>query len=109
MVCHIKAGQDQQHSARPILLQRQKARQQESCGHVVIHAKHISPQPDIGLGRGRCGGIHKTIILHFVTPKMTLPKIGDSCGLNVGIKTRLFKRRLGIFAMNMRLLPSRAI
>jgi hypothetical protein len=22
------------------------------CGHVIIHAKHISPQPDIGLSRG---------------------------------------------------------
>jgi hypothetical protein len=55
---------------------------------VVVHAKHISPQPDIGLGGGRCGGIHKTIILHFVTPKMTLPKIGDDYDVNVGIKTK---------------------
>jgi hypothetical protein len=55
---------------------------------VVIHAKHISPQPDIGLRGGRCGGIHKTIILHFVTPKMTLPKIGDDCDVNVRIKTK---------------------
>jgi hypothetical protein len=55
---------------------------------VVIHAKHISPQTDIGLGSGRCGGIHKTIILHFVTPKMTLPKIGDDCDVNVRIKTK---------------------
>jgi hypothetical protein len=76
---------------------------------VVIHAKHISPQTDIGLSRGRCGGVHKTIVLHFVTPKMTLPKIGGDCELNVGIKTKLFKRRLRIFIMNIRLLPSRAI
>jgi hypothetical protein len=48
---------------------------------VVVHAKHIRPQSDIGLGRGRCGGIHKTIILHFVTPKMTLPKIGFDYGV----------------------------
>jgi hypothetical protein len=67
---------------------------------VVIHAKHISPQPDIDLGSGRCGGIDKTIILHFVTPKMTLPKTGDGCVLNVGMKTKLYKRRLGIFAIN---------
>jgi hypothetical protein len=40
---------------------------------------------------------------------MTLPKIGDDYETNVGIKAKLFKRRLGIFVMNMRLLPSRAI
>jgi hypothetical protein len=55
---------------------------------VVIHAKHISPQPDISLRGGRCGGIHKMIILHFVTPKMSLPKISDDCEVNVRIKTK---------------------
>jgi len=40
---------------------------------------------------------------------MTLPKIGDDYGVNVGIKTKSFKRRLGIFVMKMQLLPSRAI
>jgi len=40
---------------------------------------------------------------------MTLPKIGDDYDVDVRIKTKLFKRRLGIFAMNIRLLPSRAL
>jgi hypothetical protein len=40
---------------------------------------------------------------------MTMPKIGCGYELNVGIKTKLFKRRLRVFVMNIRLLPSRAI
>jgi hypothetical protein len=40
---------------------------------------------------------------------MALPEIGDGDVSNVGIKTKLFKRRLGIFVMSMQLLPSRKI